>query len=226
MPSFHRTTDPGARRPAWLHFAAALALLLCFAPWARADAIDGEASGVIEAFHADLVSVMKEAETLGYSGRFERIEPALRRTFDLDFMAEKAVSSRHWRKLSEADQARMRDVFARFTIATYASRFSGFGGERFDVLAEQPAPRDTVFVRTRLVRTDGEKPVEINYRMLRGDEGWRVIDVLLRGTVSELALRRAEYSSMIKRDGFEKLIETLEEKIADLAAGKVEDDLS
>lgn len=189
-----------------------------------AEAQEGQPSTVIEAFHGDLLEVMKQAETLGYRGRYERLEPALQRTFDLDFMAEKALG-RHWRTLDEADQERLRDIFHRFTLATYANRFSGYSGERFELVAEQPAPRDTVFVRTRLIRTDGEEPVEINYRMHRGEAGWRVIDVLLRGTVSELALRRSEYSSVIKRDGFEKLLATLEEKIADLATGKTDESL-
>ena len=180
---------------------------------------------MVEAFHATIIGTMKEAERLGFAGRYERLEPALDATFDLDFMAEKSVG-RHWRQLETADQERMREIFARFTLSTYASRFSGYGGERFETVSEQAAPRDTVFVRTRLVRTDGENPVEINYRLHRVEAGWRVIDVLLRGTVSELALRRSEYSSVIKRDGFPKLIETLEEKIADLAEGKVEESSS
>jgi phospholipid transport system substrate-binding protein len=143
----------------------------------------------------------------------------------MDFMAEKTIG-RHWRQLSEADQQRMRDVFARFTLSTYANRFNGYTGERFETLSEQPAPRDTRFVRTRLVRPDAKESVEINYRLHQTAAGWRVIDVLLRGTVSELALRRSEYSAVIKRDGFESLLISLERKIAELASGKVEDTAS
>jgi len=180
------------------------------------------ATAVIEGLHAALLGTMKQAEALGFEGRYQRLEPTLRRTFDFDFMAEKACG-RYWRSLGEADRERMRAIFARFTLSTYASRFSGYSGERFEIESEAPAPRDTVFVRTQLVRSDGEDNVEINYRLHRTASGWRVIDVLLRGTVSELALRRSEYSSVIKRDGFEALISTLQGKIADLAAGQIDD---
>jgi len=186
-------------------------------PAAGTPAVPAAGTPVVEKLHGVIVETMKEADALGYEGRYQRLEPALRATFDFDFMAEKAVG-RHWRKLSEADQTRMRDVFARFTLATYARRFSGYTGERFDTHSEELAPRDTVFVRTQLVRPDGEESIEINYRLHETAAGWRVIDVLLRGTVSELALRRSEYSSVIKRDGFEALMTTLEEKIADLSA--------
>ena len=40
----------------------------------------------------------------------------------------------------------------------------------------------------------------------------------LNGTVSELALRRSEYSSLIKRDGFKALLAALDERIDTLAA--------
>jgi len=208
------------RAGAWLLAAFALA-----AP-ARADApAAGGATAVIERLHQTLVATMKDAKSLGFEGRYERLEPVLRDAFDFDFMAEKAVG-RYWRELSPEEQERMRDVFARFTLSTYANRFAGYSGERFEVRAEEAAPRDTVFVRTRLVRTDGEDPVEINYRLHRTDAGWRVIDVLLRGTVSELALRRSEYSSVIKRDGFDALLTDLEQKIVDLSEGKSDDGLS
>jgi len=211
--------------PCRLVAAPLLLLLLALAAPARSDEPEAAPSGaaaVIDAMHAALIDTMKHAETLGFEGRYERLEPTLRRTFDFDFMAEKACG-RYWRSLSDADRERMRSIFARFTLSTYASRFSGYSGEHFEIESEAPAPRDTVFVRTQLVRSEGEDNVEINYRLHRTEAGWRVIDVLLRGTVSELALRRSEYSSVIKRDGFQALVDTLEAKIADLAAGKIDD---
>jgi len=204
---------------AWLGASSLLLLLAAAAVRADDAAPPPPATPVVEKLHDAVVESMKNADALGFRGRYDKLEPVLRSTFDFDFMAEKAVG-RHWRHLDAAEQERMRDVFARFTLSTYASRFSGWSGEHFETRSETAAPRDTVFVRTRLVRTDGEKPIEINYRLHRTDEGWRIIDVLLRGTVSELALRRSEYSSVIKRDGFDALIEDLEEKIAELAAGE------
>ncbi len=199
-----------------------LAVLLLLPAATRADAVepvDDRPSQVIDGLHEALLGAMKEADTLGYDGRYDRLEPVVERTFDLDFMASKAVG-RHWRQLSPEEQQRLRDVFGRFTLSTYASRFSGYSGERFEIRAQQTAPRDTVFVRTALHRTDGEPPVEINYRLREVEGEWRIIDVLLRGTVSELALRRSEYSSVIKRDGFAALLESLEEKITEMKAGK------
>lgn len=168
----------------------------------------------IEAFHAGLLEIMKEAKTIGFQGRVAKLEPLMGRTFDLDFMASKTVG-RHWATLSDADKKRWAETFTRFTTANYAGRFTGFTGEQFITLGMEDAAHDTRLVRTKIVVPD-EEDVELNYRVIRRDGSWKVIDVFLNGKVSELALRRSEYASALKRDGFEQLVASVETKIADL----------
>lgn len=168
----------------------------------------------IEAFHAGLLEIMKEAKTIGFQGRVEKLEPLMGRTFDLDFMASKTVG-RHWATLSDADKKRWAETFTRFTTANYAGRFTGFTGEQFITLGMEDAAHDTRLVRTKIV-VPNEEDVELNYRVIRRDGSWKVIDVFLNGKVSELALRRSEYASALKRDGFEQLVASVETKIADL----------
>jgi phospholipid transport system substrate-binding protein len=71
-------------------------------------------------------------------------------------------------------------------------------------------------VRSRLVESDGEV-IQLNYRLRPVDGKWKIIDVYLNGTVSELALRRSEYSSLIQREGFDSLLVALNQKIDNLA---------
>ena len=168
----------------------------------------------IEAFHAGLLAIMKDAKTLGFQGRIEKLEPLMGRTFDLEFMASKTVG-RHWATLSAADQKRWAETFSRFTTANYAGRFTGFSGEQFVTLGVEDAAHDTRLVLTKIV-VPGDEDVELNYRVIQKDGGWKVIDVYLNGKVSELALRRSEYASALKRDGFDQLVASVETKIANL----------
>lgn len=193
------------------------------APRASAEAVSPPASvsptasspvPTIDAFHAGLLDIMKNAKTLGFQGRIEKLEPLMARTFDLDFMASKTVG-RHWATLSPADQKRWAETFTRFTTANYAGRFTGFTGEEFVTLGVEEAAHDTRLVRTKIV-VPNEEEVELNYRVIQRDGSWKVIDVFLNGKVSELALRRSEYASALKRDGFEQLVDSVETKIADL----------
>ncbi len=167
-----------------------------------------------EPFHAGLLDIMKHAEELGIDGRIEKLTPLMDKTFDLRFMASKTVG-RHWRTLSDADKTRWVDLFKRFTTANYAGRFTGFTGEEFITLGVEDAPRGTRVVLTKII-VPGDDDVHLNYRMIERDGTWKVIDVFLNGTVSELALRRSEYSSALKRDGFSSLLDSVEEKIQDL----------
>jgi phospholipid transport system substrate-binding protein len=173
---------------------------------------DAAASAAIEKLHETLLGVMKEASALGFSGRLERIRPVLLGLYDFPFMAEKSVGL-GWRDLDEAARARLVDAFSRLAIATYAARFDRYDGARFETLGVQPASAGTLLVKTRIVRGNGET-VALDYRMRPESGQWRIVDVFLNGTVSELALRRSEYSGVLKRQGFEALLEAIEQKIA------------
>jgi phospholipid transport system substrate-binding protein len=174
------------------------------------------ASQVIDALHSALLDVMQRAEALGYQGRFTTLEPAVTRAYDLPFMAEKSVG-RSWQDLDAAQRERLVEAFRRLSIAHYAARFDAYGGERFEILGQEPAPLDTVMVRSRIVRPEDED-VELTYRMHETPDGWRIVDVYLRGTLSELAMRRSEYSSVLRREGLDALLQALERKAASLEA--------
>jgi len=176
------------------------------------------ARAVIDQLHAELLSVMKSAEQLGYEGREARLAEVIPRFFDIDFMARKSLG-RHWREADEAEQQRFLDTFRRFMVANYAGRFDGFSGQSFETLGQEPARLDTVIVRSRLV-DPGDENVDLNYRMREVDDAWRIIDVYLDGTVSELALRRSEFVSIVKREDFDALLVALDAKIRKLAAGE------
>ena len=191
-----------------------VALLLVPAVAGAADLAAARAP--VEQLYSVLIECLKNADALGLEGRREKIAPAVAAGYDLPFMSEK-ILGRHWRSLSEADQKRWTDTFGRLTVATYAERMTGFTGQSFDVLKVEPSQKGTAVVYTQVVTPD-EAPIAINYRMREGAGGWRIIDVYLNGTVSELALRRSEYAAVLQRDGFEKLVASIDEKIA---AGKM-----
>lgn len=204
------------RRARWIAGWAVLFALLHVAA-APADAPAARTPNqVVEALQVCLLDVMKNAETLGFEGRVERLGPVLPDVFDLGFMAEKSVG-RHWKTASPEDQKRLVDTFTRYIVANYAGRFTGWDGQKFEIQGDEPSARGTMLVRTRLTDPNRED-VSLDYRLRKTDpSGWQIIDVYLDGTVSELALRRSEYSALIKREGFEALLARLDEHIETLS---------
>jgi phospholipid transport system substrate-binding protein len=175
-----------------------------------------DANQVIDSLHASLLDVMRNATDLGYEGRFEKLEPVISRVFDVEFMARKSVG-RYWKQASAEEQQRFLNAFKRFMVANYAGQFDAYSGQSFETLGMEPARMETVLVRCVLIDPT-DKNVELNYRMRQRGGRWRVIDVYLDGTVSELALRRSEFSSIVKNDDFDALIAAIDEKIAKLAS--------
>lgn len=175
-------------------------------------------SAVATRFNRELLDVLRRSDALGYEGRFERLRHAIAVSFDLDFMAEKSLG-RRWKELSEEDRRRWREAFTELVAATYAGRFHGYRGQHFETRAEEAGPHETALVATRLVDPKGDD-VDITYRLRRADGGWRVCDVYLEGTVSELALRRSEFASVLDRQGVDALFAAVRKKIDSLRAGE------
>ena len=163
-------------------------------PAPHVEPVPHPAIATIEGLHVSMLETMQNADELGYQGRYDKLGNALAVSFDLEFMAQKAVG-RSWKKFSPEEKQRWRKSFENVTSAS---------------------SHETMIVRTELENPDGDD-VTLNYRLRETPEGWRIIDVYLNGTVSELALRRSEYSSLIKRDGFESLVDTVDQRVADLA---------
>ncbi len=172
---------------------------------------------VINGFHAELISVMKSATELGYGGRFEKLTPIVSDVFDTRFMAEKSIG-RHWKTIPLQDQNRLLTIFGRYTVANYAGRFNGYTGEEFQTSSEEASLQGTTLVHTTLIIPEDDD-VRLDYRLRPVDGEWKIIDVYLDGTVSELAMRRSQYSALIRREGLDALIAALEEKMVEFADG-------
>jgi phospholipid transport system substrate-binding protein len=195
-----------------------VALAACFAWALPAGAEERSPTAVVGRLNATLAGVLEEAEALGWAGRVARLTPAVTEAFDVPFMAEKSLGQR-WKTLTEAERGRWIEVSREFSVANYAANFDHDSGQTIELLGAEPAANGTTIVRTRIV-DPGAESIAMSYRLHRSAGGWRIIDVYLKGTVSELALRRADYTSVLARDGFEALVATMRGRIADLAAGR------
>ena len=98
------------------------------------------------------------------------------------------------------------------SAATYASNFDGFSGEVFETVSTE-TKRGNLVVKTVIVTGDGER-VPLDYVLRQSDGVWRIVNVIAEG-VSDLSLKRAEYTAVIKSEGFDSLVSRLDGKIAD-----------
>jgi phospholipid transport system substrate-binding protein len=173
-------------------------------------------AATVQALCDALISAMKQGPALGFAGRRELLEPEIRRALDLPLMT-RLVLGPPWRTLTPDVQKQLVEAFSNYSISTYANRFSGFSGEQFTV---DPEPKrlesGDVIVHTKLITKDPE-PVKLDYLMRSSGGNWKIIDVYLSGTISELAARRSEFSTVLRQGGAAALVEMLKKKAADLS---------
>jgi phospholipid transport system substrate-binding protein len=189
-------------------FAAAAFAVLAFQPASAAT----DAKGTIDSFDNALMDVMKNAEKLGYKGRFDKFVPVIEKTYDLPLMTRISVGPQ-WASLTPDQQAKVIEAFKQLSIATYASRFDGYGGEQFQITGESPANGGDDIVDTKLVRPNDE-PVELNYRLRKNGDDWKIIDVYLSGTISQLANYRSEFAATLRSGGADALVALINQKVA------------
>ena len=152
---------------------------------------------------------MRYGPSLGQSGRVAHLAPLVPRVFDIPYMAQLAIGPA-WSTLLEPQRQALMQAFQRYVTAVYAERFDRYAGERLEVIGERPTTYGTI-VKTRIFEASG-KTVNLNYLMIHGGAGWQIADVYLNGTISELAARRSEFSSILRSQGVNGLIAALNNK--------------
>ena len=163
----------------------------------------------VQGLYDALLGSMKNGRSLGQSGRFARLEPVIRRTFDIPTMARLSVGS-SWVTLSETQRQQVIESFGRYIAAIYADRFDGCNGPNLQVTGEQPAAAG-VLVKSQIIKANGE-PVNVDYMMRRNGDTWLISDIYLDGAISEVATRRSEFGAVLKNEGIAGLIAGLNRK--------------
>jgi phospholipid transport system substrate-binding protein len=182
-----------------------------------ANAEPAPPAAVVNGFYSALLETMKGAKRLGAKGRYDKLMPVILSTFDVAGMMRIAAGP-GWETASSGQQAGLVEAFSRMMTATYASRFDDFTGETFEVSPAEDQPPGNKLVRTRLIQSNG-KTVTLNYLLRTTPAGWKIADVYLDGTISQLTAQRAEYAGVMKTGGPDALAGSLRQKADKLLGG-------
>ena len=187
------------------------------APVSPARAADPQAVAVIAGLNQALLAAMQAGPGVPFPQRYAALQPAVDRAFDFQTIVANVVGPR-WNSFAPPQQAQLLATFRAFTVASYASNFDSFGGERLEVLpASRNVGADQV-VETQITPANGQSR-RLDYVMRRGPGGWQAVDVLLDGTISQTAVQRSDFRSLLRSGGAEALIASLQRKVYDLSGG-------
>ncbi len=165
---------------------------------------------VVRSFYGVLLSNMREGGVLGESGRYARLAPIVDRTFDIPFMTRLAIGPA-WGGLTPTQQQQLAAAFAHYVAATYADEFNSYSGQQLQVVGQRPYEAD-VMVQTKIVKANGNS-TRLDYLMRQDQGSWRIADVYLDGKISQLAVHRSEFHSILQRQGVDGLVTALNRKV-------------
>ena len=207
-------------RKVLIGLASAIAVTATFgaAPVSAADSALDPAVQAIKSFYATLIDTMKRGQELGLEGRAKELKPATESAFDMTEITRLSIGP-SWTGISEDQRKALVDAMERVTVFQYAKNFSKFSGEQFVVAPDVKPRSDDKIVESKLVTSDG-KSVAFNYRMHPVDGRWKIVDVYLNGNISQIALRRADFSSTVQSAGPTGLVAKLNEMVDKGMAGQ------
>jgi phospholipid transport system substrate-binding protein len=187
-------------------------LLLLLATLSGPATAENDPAAPIHQLYDRLLEVMKQGSALTFPDRANRLRPVITSVYDMPAVTRSTLGLGA-NKLSPEELAQLSDAYSRYSVATYADLFRKWDGERFDVEAPHPNASGQMIVPTWVVSGDGSR-TGIDYVMHDTPSGWRIIDVLFGGSISQVAVRRSEFVPLFRHDGLPALIALLDSKVA------------
>lgn len=130
----------------------------------------------------------------------------------VDFRAMTRLAlGRSWASATPAQRDQVVNAFRGMLVRTYSNAIGAYKGQRLEVKPVRMDPGDTdVTVRNSYI-SPGRPAVEVDYRMEKTGEGWKIYDIVFDG-VSLVSTYRTEFAQQVRNGGIDGLIASLEQK--------------
>ena len=182
-----------------------------------AHAQSADPSAPITALDQALVTAMKTG-TQPFAARYAALAPSVDHAFNLPQILQTVVGLR-WSGIPAAQQQKLLATFRAYTISSYVSNFNSDSGATIKVLPESRNVAADRVVETEITPKSGD-PTRIDYVMHQGTAGWQAVDVLEQGSISQVAVQRSDFRSLLA-GGPDKLIASLQSKIDTMSGGTI-----
>jgi len=130
----------------------------------------------------------------------------------VDFRRMTALAvGRNWRTATPEQQKQLMAEFRTLLIRTYSGALSAVGEQKVRMRPLRANPQDTdVIVRSEVLQPRGE-PVQLDYRMMKANDGWKIYDVNVLG-VWLVETYRTQFAQEVSAGGIDGLLKSLSEK--------------
>ena len=125
------------------------------------------------------------------------------------------VLGRYWNAANADDLKAFNDLFEKWVVWIYSSRFKDYSGETVSVTGARPESDTSYVVISQLIHPDGSPPAQVDWHVNKADNGFKIVDVEVEG-VSMALTEREEFASIIQRNGgsVASLNQAMQQKLA------------
>ncbi|RQH02933.1 MlaC/ttg2D family ABC transporter substrate-binding protein [Paraburkholderia dinghuensis] len=125
---------------------------------------------------------------------------------------------RNWRAATPEQQTQVVEQFKTLLIRTYSGALAQVRNQQIDYKPFRANPDDTDVVVRSVVMNNGQ-PIELDYRLYKTPQGWRVYDINVLGAWLIQAYQQ-QFQEKIQQGGVDGLIQFLTQRNQQLASGK------
>ncbi|MBM3350782.1 MAG: ABC transporter substrate-binding protein [Betaproteobacteria bacterium] len=140
---------------------------------------------------------------------FALAEEKILPNFDFDRVC-RMVLGKNWKTSSPEQQTQFQKEFRTLLLRTYATALGKYKDQTIEYKPmREDAGAKNVSVKTQILQPGGQ-PIAVDYSLIKGDDGWKVYDIVIEG-VSLVTNYRSQFSNEIRQNG----IDSLNKKLAD-----------
>ena len=189
-----------------------LAILLLPIAWRPVDAAPSadSARALIEEVSAEVLTILGD-QSRGDRQKFDALVVVLDEPIDLALVG-RLILGRYWRTAADNQRQQYLQLFREYALANLASKLHLYQGQSFEVTGAKVVSDKDALVTSRIL-SDGEPPLQVDWRLRQQNDGRLVaIDLIVEG-VSLIVTLRSEFASVIERLGFDGLLAELRQRI-------------
>ena len=134
------------------------------------------------------------------------IDDVVKNSYDLEKMG-KIIIGVDWKQMDKKSQKEFITVFKRFISVNYFRRFNKIN--ELDFEHQTVTDIEDKFKLARVILTADNEKLKIDYLLGFKNEKWKIFDVLIDGSISEVATKKSDFKKIIKEEGVSGLVKNL-----------------